>query len=123
MEYICIVCPNGCRLQVEQTPDGVVVKGNNCARGEDYGRNESTDPRRVVTAVVRTNSPDHPCVPVKTDRPVPKARIPHLLRIIYDMRIDLPVRRGDVCIADCDGTDASIIFTRSFPDPTSRGAA
>ena len=123
MEYICIVCPNGCRLTVEQTREGVVVRGNSCPKGDGYGRDESTDPRRVVTAVVRTTSRDHPCVPVKTDRAVPKALITQLLQAIYTLRVTLPVRRGDVCVADCCGTGASIIFTRSFSDQPPEGTA
>ena len=116
MEYTCIVCPNGCSLTVETATggSGVVITGNKCPRGEAYGRDESTNPRRVVTAVIRTSDPDYPCVPVKTDRAVPKALIPDVLQAIYGKKIDLPVKRGDVCISDCCGTGASIIFTRTF---------
>jgi CxxC motif-containing protein len=113
MEYICIVCPNGCRLTVEPTPEGVVVKGNTCPKGEQYGRDESTDPRRVVTAVVCTTDPDHPCVPVKSDRPIAKQSIDKVLQYIYRLRIDLPVRRGEICVPDCCGTGASIVYTRT----------
>ncbi len=115
MELVCIVCPNGCRLTVEKTPAGLVVKGNRCVRGERYGMDEATDPRRTVTAVVRTGSPDHPCVPVKSDRPVPRSEVTGVLRHIYSMRVDLPVKRGDVCIAECGG--AAIVYTRTVPPP------
>jgi len=114
MEYICIVCPNGCRLTVEQTPDGVVVKGHRCPNGESYGRDEYLDPRRVVTAVVRTDDPDHPCAPVKSERPVAKKDIMSVLRHLYGIRVTLPVRSGDACIADCCGTGISIVFTRTL---------
>ena len=114
MELICIVCPNGCHLTVTQTPDGPVVAGNRCSRGEQYGRDETTDPRRVVTAVVRSTDPEHPCVPVKSDRPVPMARIPSVLKAIYALQIDLPVTRGAVCIENCCDTGASILYTRTF---------
>lgn len=43
-ELICIVCPNGCHLRVDET-GGCRVTGNACPRGEEYGRSEvlSTD--------------------------------------------------------------------------------
>lgn len=123
MEYICIVCPNGCRLTVEPTPDGVVVKGNKCPKGEAYGRDEFLDPRRVVTAVVRTTDPDRPCVPVKSDRPVAKNDINAVLRCIYGLQVALPVHRGAVCASDCCNTGISIVYTRTVHPFTGGGAA
>jgi CxxC motif-containing protein len=118
MELICIVCPNGCHLTVDRTPEGLVVSGNKCIRGEQYGKDEMTDPRRVVTAVARTTDPGHPCIPVKSDRGVPRAQINAVLRKIYACRIDLPVTRGAVCLENCCGTGVSILFTRSLSPST-----
>ena len=118
MELVCIVCPNGCHLTVEQTAGGLHVHGNKCVRGEQYGKDEITDPRRMVTAVVRTTDPDHPCVPVKSSRPVPKKLINAVLEKIYTLRVDLPVRRGAVCIDNCCNTGAAILFTRTLDRAT-----
>jgi CxxC motif-containing protein len=123
MEYICIVCPNGCRLTVEPTPDGVVVKGNTCPKGEQYGRDEYLDPRRVVTAVVLTTDPERPCVPVKSDRPIAKKDIDAVLRHIYGIQVSLPVHRGAVCVHDCCATGISIVYTRTVHPSINRGAA
>ena len=120
MELVCIVCPNGCHLTVEHTADGLQVRGNRCVRGEQYGKDEVTDSRRMVTAVARTTDPDHPCVPVKSDRPVPKKSINAVLENIYTLQVDLPVKRGDVCIDNCCGTGVAILFTRSL-DPATPG--
>ena len=118
MELVCIVCPNGCRLTVTQTPDGISVTGNKCMRGEQYGKSELTDPRRMITAVVRTTDPAHPCAPVKSDKPVPKARINDILQEIYRQEVSLPVKRGDICISNCCGSGAAILYTRSLPPVT-----
>lgn len=32
-ELTCIVCPNGCRLMVEEAEGGFRVTGNRCKRG------------------------------------------------------------------------------------------
>lgn len=35
---ICIVCPKGCRLTVDENT--LAVTGNGCPRGAEYGKNE-----------------------------------------------------------------------------------
>jgi CxxC motif-containing protein len=115
----CIVCPNGCQLTVTATPKGVVITGNKCTRGEKYGREEATDPRRVVTAVVRTVSKDWPCVPVKTEKAIPKKFIRGLLKTLYSHKVSLPVKRGDAVIANYKKSGIRVVFTRTVP-PRSR---
>ena len=72
MEMVCIVCPNGCRLQVEKTSDGVNVRGARCKRGENFAVTELTCPTRSVTSSVRTTVADYPVVSVRTDGEIPK---------------------------------------------------
>ena len=38
-ELICIVCPKGCHLKVDEE-NGCAVTGNGCPRGAEYGKNE-----------------------------------------------------------------------------------
>ena len=38
-ELVCIVCPKGCRLSVDEE-NGFAVTGNSCPRGEEYGKRE-----------------------------------------------------------------------------------
>jgi CxxC motif-containing protein len=114
-KLICIVCPNGCHLTVEKTVAGFLVKGNKCPRGEKYGVDEMTDPRRVVTAVIKTSSPDWPCIPVKTSGPVPKKMIRLVLEKLNSLNITLPVRRGQPVVTDFAGTGTDIVCTRTVP--------
>lgn len=39
---VCIVCPKGCRLTVDDKT--FEVTGNNCPRGAAYGKTELTSP-------------------------------------------------------------------------------
>ena len=49
-KYItCIVCPNGCEVEVKQNGDSISVSGNKCKRGEVYVVQELTDPRRTIS--------------------------------------------------------------------------
>ena len=38
-EIICIVCPRGCQLTVDEA-NGYAVTGNGCPRGAAYGKSE-----------------------------------------------------------------------------------
>ena len=42
-ELICIVCPRGCHLKVDEA-NGCKVTGNSCPRGEQYGKAELLNP-------------------------------------------------------------------------------
>ncbi len=111
-ELICISCPQGCRLSAEIEGDNFSVSGNRCPRGAVYARQEMTDPRRVVTAVMRTDDPDNPFIPVRTAKPYPKDEIPALLNKLYSMTVKTPIKRGDVII---DGIVACATSTPTVP--------
>ena len=49
-ELICIVCPKGCHLKVDEE-NGCAVTGNGCPRGAEYGKNELLHPTRVLTSL------------------------------------------------------------------------
>jgi len=113
-EFVCIACPMGCPLNIVVGSAGnVSVSGNRCPRGETYGQEELLSPRRIVTAVVPTDSADFPCAPVRTDVPLARALVPELLRDLYGRTVSLPVRVGQVLVQDFHGT--RVMFTRTLP--------
>jgi CxxC motif-containing protein len=105
---VCIVCPNSCRLTVEQRADGIFVRGNLCKRGETFAHNEMTNPVRALTTTVRT-SLDIPALPVKTSRDVPKAKIKDLMRLLASVTITKPIGIGEVIVKDVLGLGVDII--------------
>jgi len=110
---ICISCPVGCRLTATVDAGGnITIHGNKCERGVTYGREEMFTPKRLVTAVVKTDSQVLPYLPVRTTRPLLKQHIPGLLNTIYSLHVKTPVAAGDVLIADYAGTGIDVIFTR-----------
>ena len=52
--YLCIGCPLGCRLEVDEDEEGQIVeiRGFSCKRGKVYAEQEHTAPRRMVTTTV-----------------------------------------------------------------------
>ncbi len=114
-EMVCIVCPMGCRLTVTVKDEEVTVEGNRCQRGEIYGREEILAPKRIVTATCRLRDPEHPRLPVRTDKALPYEHIQSLLDDIYALSIETPVKAGDILIADYKGTGINILAAMSVP--------
>ena len=87
-EIICIVCPRGCHLQVDEQT--LHVTGNHCERGAAYGPQELRAPTRVLTSTVRLEGGKgiRRC-PVKTDRPIPKQQMMEAARaLIHRVLLD-----------------------------------
>ncbi|MBQ7994869.1 MAG: DUF1667 domain-containing protein [Bacilli bacterium] len=110
-DLICIVCPRGCHLHVDEN---LKVTGNFCPRGEAYGKQEVTNPTRVVTSTVKINGSDLAMCPVKTFSPIPKGKIFDVMASINKVEIDAPVHIGDVIIHDVCGTGVDIVATRDM---------
>ncbi|ASJ00283.1 DUF1667 domain-containing protein [Thermococcus gorgonarius] len=108
--FICIVCPLSCAIEVE-VKDGKVleVKGHTCPRGKEWAVQEVTNPRRVVMSVVPVEGGALPTVSVKTAEPVPKEKIPELMKFLAGIKVKAPVKIGDV-VAEWEGI--KIVATR-----------
>lgn len=112
-EMICICCPMGCRLTVEKTADGYSVTGNNCPRGKAYAIDEMTAPKRMVTSSVPVDNGNYKTVSVKTSVSVPKELIFEALKTLGGVRLDAPVKIGDVVVKNVLGTGADFVATRN----------
>lgn len=119
IELTCISCPLGCLLKVETDGEGnaLSVSGNTCKRGEEYGRREVSHPVRTVTSTVRTagaGSDKAPVVSVRTKGDIPKDKIFAVMEEIRRAKAQLPVKTGDVIVADIAGTGVDLIATRNL---------
>ena len=114
MKMICINCPKGCELDVERAADGTItVTGHTCPRGEAYGRAELENPTRMVTGLVRVAGMRKP-LPVKTKSPVPKGKISDVLFAMHQATVQLPVKIGDVIVADVAGMGIDLVATANM---------
>lgn len=113
-ELICIICPNGCRLRIDEE-NGYQVSGNACPRGEAYGREELLHPARVLTGTVRLRGADVPRCPVKTRGAIPKALLLDAASALREVEAAAPVRCGDVVLENVCGTGVDVVATRDLP--------
>ena len=96
-ELTCIVCPKGCRLNVDEE-NGFLVTGYGCPRGKEYGHKELTAPTRTLTSIVRIEGAIHPCCPVKTSGEIPKRLIIQAMNLLKKVRLSAPVAAGAVVV-------------------------
>ena len=111
-EIICINCPLGCRMQVFLDNGTITdVKGYGCARGKEFAVQETSEPMRNITSLMRVQGSDRP-VSVKTSGPVPKKLYFDCIREIFRREVQTPVHIGDVLIKDILGTGVDILSTQ-----------
>ena len=110
-ELICITCPKGCHLKVDEE-HGYTVTGNSCPRGEEYGRDDLIHTTRVVTSTVRCTG--GPRCPVTTSRPIPKDQMFEVRAALDGVTLAAPVASGQVVIPNVCGTGADIVATKAI---------
>jgi len=114
--YLCIGCPLGCRLEVEEEANAIVeVRGFACKRGKEYAEREHTDPRRMVSSTVRVLNGLWPRLPVKTTQAVPKQQVRAVCRALRELQVAAPVKLGEVIMANILGTGADVVACRDLP--------
>lgn len=108
-ELVCIVCPRGCTLQVEQEGNAFRVAGNACKRGEAFAISEQTAPMRTLCTTARTAFPDVPVLPVKVSAEIPKEQIFPVMEAINAVTVDRPVAMGGVILKNVLGLGVDVV--------------
>ena len=93
---ICIVCPKGCHLAV------------------DEDNKELTNPTRVITSTVKITGGIHKRLPVKTNQDIPKGMIHDAMALLDAVELTAPVKVGDVVVPDICGTGAAWVAARDM---------
>ena len=114
-ELICIVCPKGCHLKVDEE-NGYKVTGNGCPRGAAYGEKELVNPTRVITSTVKVESKQIRRLPVKTAGDIPKGKIYDVMNELNKVTVKAPVQFGDVVIQDVLGLGVDIVACKKVAE-------
>ena len=116
-EFVCIRCPLGCNVSVDMEGEKIInITGNTCPRGADYVTKELTDPRRIVTSLVKVQGGELPVVSVKTAADIPKGRILDCIREIKDIELHAPIHIGDVILENVCDTGVNIVATANVAE-------
>lgn len=114
MKLVCINCPRGCKLDVENINGEISVTGNFCPRGKQYAINEMTNPLRTVTTTVAIKSTYYERLPVITSVQVPKDKIMDIVKSLKNIEVSAPIKMGDVIVKNVIGLDADIIASKTI---------
>lgn len=112
-ELICIVCPKGCRLTVD---DKLNVTGNGCNRGIKYAIDELTNPTRMITSTVKVEGGKLSRLPVVTSAPVPKDLIFDVMKEINKISVVAPVKVKAVVLKNVLNLGVDIVATRDIDE-------
>jgi CxxC motif-containing protein len=102
----------GCGLIVEIGSDDIKVRGHICKIGETYGREEATNPTRNIATSVIVEGGDIPMLSVKNRQPIPKARIMDVVQAVHSVKMQAPVKVGDVVLTNAANTGVDFVATR-----------
>jgi len=112
--YTCIVCPNGCEIDVEYENGRLLSCGGNlCRRGAEYVAQELQDPRRTIASCVLVEGGELPQVSERLTKPVPRDRIFDVMALIHTLKLQAPVTAGTVVVPDVLGLGSDLIATRT----------
>lgn len=108
MEFTCIMCPVGCTLNVTKVNNEIKVTGNGCPRGEIYGKDEITLPKRMLTTVKQYKNGT---ISLKTSEAVDKNKVEDVLKEIANFKTPTTIKNGDILIKNVLNTGVNIVVT------------
>lgn len=114
----CIVCPTGCEISVENVKGDLKIAGYNCKKGEEYARDEFIAPKRIITATMRVENGFLPIVPVRSEKPIPKDLMFKLIQELSCVKVNAPVKMGDVLVKNIHDLGVNILASRDMPAKT-----
>jgi CxxC motif-containing protein len=113
-KIICVACPKGCRLRVNREGETFAISDQGCKRGEQYAKQEMTDPRRMVATTVQIENCSHPLLPVYTAAPFPKGKIKPLLIALRRIQLQAPIQMGQVVLKNALDTGIDVLASRDI---------
>jgi len=116
-EFVCIICPNGCRIKVEYEGTNIKnIRGDECPKGKDYVKNEITNPLRVFTGSVLIENGNFSLVSVKTPVPIPipKKYLKKIGEITRRIKVEAPVTIGQIVASNLLDNNIDLIATRKI---------
>jgi len=96
-EFVCIICPNGCRIKVEyEGTDIKNIKGDEC-------------PGSILV-----ENGDFSLVSVKTHVPIPKKYLKKIGEITRRIKVEAPIEIGQVVASNLLNENIDLIATRKI---------
>jgi CxxC motif-containing protein len=113
----CIECPVGCKLNVKYKNKKITqIDGNQCKKGNKFAETELIDPRRILTTTITIKSVIIKRLPVRSNIPAPKGKILEMAREVKKIKINPPVKMGDIIVKNFLDSGVDIISSASIDE-------
>lgn len=112
-KLVCIGCPKGCNLTVDEEND-YKVEGYSCEVGKKYGKQELTNPLRVLTTTIEIESEDNLRLPVKSNSELPKKIIFDAVKELSKVKVKAPIKTGDVIVKNILDSGVDIVSCKEI---------
>lgn len=111
--YTCIICPNGCEIEIEEADGKIIwVEGAICEKGKNYVQQELTHPMRTIATTVLVRNGELSQTSVRLTKAIPKENIFDVMNEIKKVKLQAPVKVGDIAIKNVLGLDSDVIVTK-----------
>ena len=111
---LCIVCPEGCEMDIGEEDGDLVFPRGICRRGQEYARQEIYNPCRVLTTTVPIRNGEIAMLPVRSSQAIPTAKLIQAMQQIAHIEEKAPVKIGDAICRDIANTGVSLIACRTI---------
>ena len=113
--FTCIICPNGCEIEVELDKDKIInIEGATCKKGKEYVNQELTNPQRNISSSVKVVNGDLDIVSVRLNNTIPKNKIFEVMEEIKKLQIEAPVKIGDIVEKNILDLNVDLIATKNI---------
>jgi CxxC motif-containing protein len=107
--FSCPLCARGCSLDVAVDGDSVLVSGNACPRGEEYGRQEATIPMRPLVTSIRVSGGIRPRLQVCGTGDIPLTQLLEAMDVLDTLTIAAPVASGQLVLSNLLGLGVDVV--------------
>lgn len=114
----CIVCPKGCQVTVTQENGVFTTIGNACQRGNVYGIQETTQPKRMLTGTIKIIGASISRCPVVTSAPINKEDQFKVMALLEKVEVTAPVFMNQIVLNNVLNSGVDILITRSMVKQT-----
>jgi CxxC motif-containing protein len=116
-KIICIMCPLACQVMMSMDDKGNITSVINylCKQGEKYAIAECKFPGRILTTTVLTEGSSHKLLPVKTDKPVPRASLMEVMYSLSQTKVKPPIKMGQIIVSNIKKLGVDVISTDELP--------
>lgn len=113
--FTCIICPNGCEIEAELKNNEITkIEGASCKKGKEYVKQELTNPQRNIASSVKIIGGESELVSVRLNNSIPKDKIFDVMDEIKKIKVDAPVKIGDIIEHNILNLNADLIATKNI---------